>query len=232
MKNVGYCSKHGEYEIITKTIFNGDKVIFDSCSKCEIEKEEEGKKLLIKIRENRNEVKLKELMIKNGIGKKYLNCKISNFENRTNISKAIEFCREPKGQILILLGKNGTGKTHLASAICIHHRGIYYSMFGLTNATLFSIEERVNIIKNCTTTSMLIIDEIGKQSNTAAEKNLFFHIVEERYRNELPTLLISNLDLRSFEDFVGLSISDRLKEVGIYQIMECESYRTYKNSEE
>ena len=61
---------------------------------------------------------------------------------------------------------------------------------------------------------LLIIDEIGVQFGSEFEKNLIFDILNERYENRRPTLLLSNLTVPEVRAFLGERIYDRLKEDG------------------
>jgi DNA replication protein DnaC len=61
---------------------------------------------------------------------------------------------------------------------------------------------------------LLIIDEIGIQFGSDFEKNLMFDILNERYENRRPTLLLSNLTVPEVKAFLGDRIYDRLKEDG------------------
>jgi len=221
---IGKCSIHGDYEI--KSISIDGKIVFSDviniCPECErivmdVKKEKE-KKLNLK--------KQNEKMLNNGVFKAYLNARIEDYKLETDITIVKKFAEYPQDKILVLYGKNGTGKTWLASALCIQFCGLYFTMYNLTNKAFDSPKAKNIVRKKCHTTPLLVIDEIGKQSITKAESNLFYDIINTRLGYELPTVLVSNLDkIQDFNNFVGLSIYDRLCQFGIYQELQHKSYR-------
>ena len=61
---------------------------------------------------------------------------------------------------------------------------------------------------------LLIIDEVGVQFGTETEKQILFEIINERYENLRPTILVTNLSLTNLKEFVGDRVIDRMKENG------------------
>ena len=59
-----------------------------------------------------------------------------------------------------------------------------------------------------------MLDEIGIQFGSDTERMYLFEVVNRRYENALPTVLISNLDRDKFRDEVGERVIDRLREDG------------------
>ena len=51
---------------------------------------------------------------------------------------------------------------------------------------------------------LLIIDEIGVQFSTDAERQILYDVFDRRYEAFRPTFLISNLELRSTENQLGV----------------------------
>ena len=70
------------------------------------------------------------------------------------------------------------------------------------------------VVKEFSFFDLLIIDEVGIQTSSEAEKRIFFDIINKRYENMLPTILISNLELQELTAFVGERVMDRMKENG------------------
>ncbi|WP_339959317.1 ATP-binding protein [Photorhabdus tasmaniensis] len=50
---------------------------------------------------------------------------------------------------------------------------------------------------------LLIIDEIGVQYGTVSERNILFEVINNRYEDLLPTILISNLPMNDLPVFLG-----------------------------
>ncbi|QEL18733.1 ATP-binding protein [Limnoglobus roseus] len=144
---------------------------------------------------------------------------------------ALETCRRyaegfaTQSAGLILCGLAGTGKTHLACSIVSHvirHHG--------KSARFMKTAQAVRVVKetysrNSSLTEqeaitsfrrfdLLVLDEVGVQFGSEAEKNILFEIINERYENLLPTILISNLAVPALESFVGERVIDRMRENG------------------
>ena len=73
--------------------------------------------------------------------------------------------------------------------------------------------------------SLLVVDEIGKRSDSDWENRMFFELVDRRYRSMKDTLLIANLAKEQFLQTIGDSLASRMQETG--GIVECnwQSYR-------
>lgn len=58
---------------------------------------------------------------------------------------------------------------------------------------------------------MIVIDEIGVQKGSDAERRILFSILENRMTDKYPTILISNLNAESLSDLIGERLYDRIK---------------------
>lgn len=140
------------------------------------------------------------------------------------------------GTSLVFTGGPGTGKTHLAAAIAntVISRHVGSVQFG-TVATLLrrikstyskesqSSEQRA--IDELLRPDLLILDEVGVQVGSEHEKLLMFEILNGRYQELRPTILISNLNTESLEFFLGQRIMDRYRECGSILAFDWQSYR-------
>ena len=78
-----------------------------------------------------------------------------------------------------------------------------------------------------------MIDEIGKQFSTDSEKYAIFDIINARYNEMQPTILVSNMSIIDIEDFLGKPTLDRIKENGGQAILfDWESYRSQGDGNE
>jgi DNA replication protein DnaC len=130
-----------------------------------------------------------------------------------------------------LLGSVGTGKTHLAAAVLRETGGIYRVSDAIVNevreAERFDVkEDKEKVIQRYATSSFLVIDEIGRCEYPEREKHILYRIINGRYENRLPTLLISNFNKMKFADFVGAATTDRLNESCQTYELTGSSYRT------
>ena len=65
---------------------------------------------------------------------------------------------------------------------------------------------------------MLIIDEVGTQTDSDWEKLQIFNVIDGRYQNMKPTVLISNLSAEEVQSVIGERSVDRLREEGAFVI--------------
>ena len=119
-------------------------------------------------------------------------------------------------EVLMFYGNFGTGKTHLGCAMLRELFGTYVSSFNLCveyqSCTDFkSKQNKLQMLKRYTTDPLLIIDEIGR-GNSNIEFEILPQIVNQRFENMLPTLLITNLDKMLLNDRLGKATVDRLNE--------------------
>lgn len=147
--------------------------------------------------------------------------------------------RPDYGQSIIFVGKPGTGKTHLASSLvyfCVDNRISVRMMTALNMIRQIrdtwrkdSEESEEKIIDHYASIGLLIIDEIGVQYGSEAEKILFFEVLNRRYENKRPSVLMSNLPLPELKGYLGDRIFDRLKEDdGKVFVFDWESHRGAK----
>jgi len=132
--------------------------------------------------------------------------------------------RRENGCSLIFCGKPGTGKTHLACAIGLalmrDQIPVRYTTalraMNLIKATysLNSEFTEYEILSQYTKPQLLILDEVGVQFGTETEKMLIYQIINGRYENILPTIMISNLSEDELIGYIGERSIDRMREGG------------------
>ena len=148
--------------------------------------------------------------------------------------KALTICREyaenfaehfKAGRCLLLLGNVGTGKTHLATAIANHvmrtttATAVYRTVGGILQHIKGSYDREsgyseADAFAAYTTPSLLIIDEVGATKPTEFELASLFNIINARYEEQMPTVIISNLPPKSLPEALGERCVDRLREGG------------------
>ncbi|KRG69247.1 hypothetical protein ABB29_12090 [Pseudoxanthomonas dokdonensis] len=140
------------------------------------------------------------------------------------------------GSSLVLTGLPGTGKTHLACAIASHVMREYLAVaaFGTVSAMLRRIKSTYakdsqqteqGAIDDLVSPDLLILDEVGVQIGSEHEKMLMFEVLNARYQELRPTILISNLAMEELESFLGQRVMDRYRECGSVLAFDWESHR-------
>lgn len=130
-----------------------------------------------------------------------------------------------RGSGILMCGKPGTGKTHLAVGIGMYVMQQFLSvvLFTTVMRAIRQVKETYNrnsdkseaqAIAELVYPDLLILDEVGVQFGSDAEKLILFDILNERYEKRKPTIFLSNKDLDGVKAFLGERIYDRLREDG------------------
>ncbi|MGQ6073474.1 ATP-binding protein [Serratia sp. IR-2025] len=133
--------------------------------------------------------------------------------------------RLQRGGGLVMCGKPGTGKNHLALAIAKSVIESHQSPAAFTTALKIAREYKSTwsktstrtedeVIRQFTRPDLLIIDEIGVQFGSEAEKLIMFEIINTRYERMRPTILISNQSKEELSAFIGERVIDRMNDGG------------------
>lgn len=144
-----------------------------------------------------------------------------------------------RGDGLVLSGKPGTGKSHLACAVIQHiypnAQGQYVTISDMIRSIRDtwrkdSEKSESDVLNLLTSLDLLVIDEVGVQYGTDAEKHLLFEVMDKRYREMVPTVLITNQNSKGLKDFVGERVFDRLKQTSKWVPFEWDSHRSKARS--
>lgn len=235
------CEIHGEYEPrVGDCIFNGKFAYNSCCLDCvnEFDKKVELKILEIKAKKEemqlmRAEEKRTEKLKARGVSKRYLGNSFNNYiastpEKQNALVKCKSLCHsiinEDSAPNLIMVGGVGTGKTHLANSMVIEltdnnkvcARVNMIDMIRRLKSTWSkeAEESEDEVIRLFVDADLLIIDEVGIQFNSDTEKMFIFEIINGRYDECAPTVIISNLGVDGVKEVIGERCIDRLREDG------------------
>lgn len=226
----GVCDVHGPWSrevpefLVSRT----------KCPACATEKAEAAKAAEEKrIAEASAQRRIRNLELR-GIGLRHIDKTFATFIADTEEQrKALEVCRSVAEAVcegqkripsLILSGAPGTGKTHLTCAMVQHcydagmdagKRNII-DIIREIKATWRKDSERNEdeVIERYASADLMVIDEIGVQFGTDTERMYVFDIINRRYEQCLPTVLITNLDVNGLREEIGERVLDRLREDG------------------
>lgn len=140
----------------------------------------------------------------------------------STFSKNLENNKEPKS--FIFYGGKGTGKTHLSAAIANHlfneDKDCYYEKFARLYLN-YTAKSDFNADMNCldyldqlANYDLLIIDEILESHSKDNQIQFLNTVFDDRYEREKPTILVTNLTLKQFNDTIDSRIISRLYETG------------------
>jgi DNA replication protein DnaC len=140
------------------------------------------------------------------------------------------------GASLLFLGGIGTGKTHLAVAIGQRVMAAGYSCMYETQGEMVirlrdcmrrdASESMTSMLDSYGNVDLLLLDEVGILAATDDVKAHIMNVMDRRYRNGKPTILLSNLTPKEFVDYVGERVADRLRERATAVIFDWESGRS------
>ena len=142
------------------------------------------------------------------------------------------------GQIRVLLGGRGTGKTQAAVALCLYaeskgRRTLYcnaYGMFAEIRKTFDGDGSQSSAVGRLCVPNVLVVDELNEVKGSPWERQTLSHIVDMRYQRMLDTILISNHSPGEFREAVGESIMDRIAETGGVHECAWDSFRVSKSA--
>ena len=238
------CERHGFY---TSTNFLGD--YWTECPSCmaikrkEVEKQEEEKfKQQAREREQRRWMaKVNSAAIPERFKDRTLDSYIANTSGQ---KQALAFAKEyaktfdqvfSQGRSAIFVGKPGTGKTHLAIGIALAIMQQQRSALFVTVQRLIrrvkdtwqtKAETESEVIDAFASPDLLILDEVGVQFGSEFEKQILFDLLNQRYEQLKPAILLSNIPTEQLSDYLGERVTDRLRENGGKVIaFDWESYR-------
>lgn len=135
-----------------------------------------------------------------------------------------DFAENPRGW-LILRGGYGCGKTHLAAAVANHRIALGHPSLFINTPDLLDhlrsayapnsgqgYDERFEQVRN---SPLLILDDLGTQSNTEWAQEKLYQIFNYRYTARLPTIITTNEELEE----IDIRIRSRMVDPGISQVI-------------
>ncbi|QHM73191.1 DNA replication protein DnaC [Mixta intestinalis] len=178
-------------------------------------------------RENRA-MKMQRILGRSGIRELHMNCSFDNYrvENEGQ-RKALEQARRYADDFdhsiasFVFSGRPGTGKNHLAAAIGNQLILNGKSVLIVTVADLMSIikgtfsggsdRTEEHLLHDFSTVDLLVIDEIGMQTESRYEKVIINQIVDRRSSSKRPTGMLTNLNHADMVKLLGERVMDRMR---------------------
>ena len=114
-----------------------------------------------------------------------------------------------RAENIVFIGPTGVGKTGLASGLLLKalqngHRGMFLRAQDLFDELYASLADRSSrkLIDHLARLDLLAIDEMGYLNLRPEQTNIFFKLMEERYRKKA-TIITTNLDYEEWHNFLG-----------------------------
>lgn len=236
-----FCEKHGKFK--KYRIYPSGRQIQQECLACLKDKAKEAE---TKQRINDNYMqsnipkRFRGLDLKK-INRGYHKVEKHNEELRETIETVERYLdtydeRAKMGASGFFCGECGTGKTMIAcmmieDIIKQGHSAHYVTAWRMIQDVRQGYDKSgnetvVQLIDKYINKSFLVIDEIGSQRGTEDERMLLYQIIDGRYNEVKPTVIVSNLKNPVEDGYLDIRTIDRLKEGGGFSIVfNGESYR-------
>jgi DNA replication protein DnaC len=114
-----------------------------------------------------------------------------------------------KAENLVFVGPTGVGKTGIASSLLLKalqngHRGLFVRAQDLFDEMYSSLADRSSrkLIDRLARVDLLVVDEMGYLNLKPEQTNIFFKLMEERYRRR-STIITTNLEYEEWHNFLG-----------------------------
>lgn len=237
------CEEHGPYQSDKWTINNPPermpealRSFWSQCPACNRIGEAEVARRTAEIRNRKANVDAirKETLRASGIPERFMDCDVWHWQRGMDKQREVwnvvkSYCMRIEdviqhGRCLVLFGASGTGKTHLACGIVRHvvEKGgtakylTIQDAIGLIRSTYSKEAEQTEdeMLAAICKVDVLVLDEIGRQSDSAHERESMFRMLNRRYADLRPTILVSNLERVALFKFLGQALCDRLMESG------------------
>lgn len=218
------CPRHGPFPIFGKGPNGYGQVLYTKCPKCE---------------------KAEQALKGAGLPKRFADKRVRDYvvtcEGQRKAKEVVmDYCKTIDQKIrdgvsLIFSGTTGAGKTHLAASIAVRAADCAHSVLFTTTIDYITRvkeswrsnakETESDVLRRFVDYELLILDEVGIQFGTETERLILFQLLNERYNQVKPTILISNLSVelsdkerreggKTISDYLGERLYDRLMEGG------------------
>lgn len=169
----------------------------------------------------RDQERPEAVMRLNGFPELFLKC---SFDNLRGNDAAVNACRKHyRKESMHIYGLAGLGKTHLLGGMGreLVNQGYYdflfisaSKLFDLIARAAFKRDERegteYEIIDRYSQTGILFLDDLGQHGASEFIISKLYLVIDQRYSNELPTIVTSNFDLMELQHKLGEPVASRL----------------------
>lgn len=174
-----------------------------------------------------------------GIPSRYMG---KTLDNLIGLESEKNLCKEAilSNKSVFVAGGCGSGKTHMAIGLLIewfkkyapHKTSMDFPVFlpsvefflELKNTFGSDDSERM-ILDKYTKPTLLCIDDVGAEKISDWSRQMFYVLIDRRYRDEKQTIITSNLALGRFSELIDDRIASRIAGMGEVVYLNAEDYR-------
>ena len=215
-----------------------------SCRKKELEQkaiEDENKE---------KQIRLNSIFKNSLMDEKFKKCTFENWNHDIGSEKIFKICSKYASNFtkakednlgLMLYGEPGNGKTHAVSCIAnyLMLRGIPTICLSINKIheriketySSYGKEGEETVLKSLSNADLLIIDDLGTEQKNEWSSAKIYNIMDSRYRNGLPTIITTNINLKDLKDMYQKRTYDRLMEMCTPVMNDGKSIRVEKSKE-
>jgi len=216
------------------------------CLECAADKDRQQERLEAEKEKKRLQTaKLVKALGRAGIPERFLRCGFNTYNiSRKEQQEIFDTAREyalnfsnyrKDGQGFVFLGTTGTGKNHLAISIA---KQVIRDGYTAVYTTVLEVAQHVReayrnksddsdrqVIALYAEPDLLLLDEVGMQMGNDSERVFVTQIINKRYEQMKPTIVLSNLAPAPLEKVLGERVISRLKETTRMLTFQWEDYR-------
>lgn len=248
IETTGRCELHGEYKKWSRKLTLIATIKTETiCPVCAKKKVDQIKQQIADEKAKIKELEIKRLLSCAEIPKRFESCTFDNYlPGNKSAERNLRICkayaekwddRLKNGGGMVMVGLPGTGKNHLAVSIMkeIIRKHQHYVLLTSVNKIIReyrstwskdTTKSESEVIAEFSSPELLVIDEVGVQYGSDSERLIIFEIINTRYEEMRPTILISNETREQLAEIVGERVIDRMKDGGGCELVfDWESYR-------
>lgn len=240
------CDTHGAYTERGGQLMAGSRIIWFGCPTCNKAARDAEEAEARQKEETARQARIEARAQAAGIPQAFRDRTFDNFAAETPEQRyALEVARgfaddfwskhDKAGTFMVFAGEPGTGKSHLAlacapavmrrgTAMYVRASDIIRRVRATWRRDSDQTEEDVLHLYG-EELDLLIIDEVGVQRGTEDEQMIMFDVLDRRYAQLRPTIMLTNLAGAAFKEFIGPRIMDRLKERAVFVPFKWPSHR-------
>lgn len=222
------CEMHGPYQSFAVKDIDGKEIV-SKCPVCMTEQQEKEKAeyknlqkgIFSDEQKTLTEEQLEKCLLRAGVQQSEVHYRFADFSHedspgRLAVKEAYVDIAEGRLLNLLVIGKTGIGKGHLAISAMYRFCQRYYQQYHRSPQLIFTTENKIlrslkasfgrpslpteqQVIDKHVNADLLVIDEVGKSNATLYNLVAIEEIINLRHRDK-PTIFISNLSEEELKD--------------------------------